>query len=79
MGKRKSTKKVAWKPKSEATQIFENAAGKFPKCTGTYPDECPEEVNVTKQPCASCPIFIESPNKKRYVAQLKAKMAKGTQ
>lgn len=71
MTKRKRRQVVKWKPVPEYVQIFKTATGKFPDCVGTYPDECPEKVDVTRPPCSKCPVFIESPNKKKYMAMLK--------
>ena len=66
MAKRRHKQVIKWKPKPETVKIFEEGVKNFPNCVGTYPD-CPESVDVAKEPCSKCPVFLESPKKKRYL------------
>jgi hypothetical protein len=75
MGRKKRKTVVKYKPKPENVRIFEEALKSFPNCVGTYPD-CPEEVDVTQDPCMHCPIYLESPKKKFYLKKMEKIKAK---
>jgi hypothetical protein len=70
VGRKRRKQVVKYKRKPENIRIFEKATKEFPECTGTYPD-CPEAVDITKDPCMHCPIFLESKHRKSYMNKRK--------
>ncbi|MEE8400803.1 MAG: hypothetical protein V3R86_01440 [Candidatus Hydrothermarchaeaceae archaeon] len=57
---RKQQKKPP-KRKSEAEKLWLKIKGKYPNCTGSYP-ECPKEVGDKNKPdneCRHCPVYLE--------------------
>jgi hypothetical protein len=57
---RKQRKKMPRK-KSEAELAWLKIKGKYPNCTGSYP-ECPPEIKDKTNPpdeCHLCPVYLE--------------------
>ena len=57
---RKQTKKVS-KKKKESERAWDKIKGKYPNCSGSYP-ECPPTIENKADPpneCHICPVFIE--------------------
>jgi hypothetical protein len=57
---RKQQKKPP-KRKSEAERLWLKIKGKYPNCSGAYP-ECPPEVEDKHNPpdeCRLCPVYLE--------------------
>ena len=69
MGRKRKKAVVKYKRKPENVRIFEEAVKLFPNCVETYPD-CPKEIDVFKDPCMHCPIYLESSKKKAYLAKM---------
>jgi len=57
---RKQMKKLPRK-KTESERAWDKIKGKYPNCTGSYP-ECPPSIEDKHDPpdeCHLCPVFLE--------------------
>lgn len=57
---RKHRKKLP-RRKTESERAWEKIKGKYPNCSGSYP-ECPESIEDRGNPpgeCRLCPVFLE--------------------
>ena len=69
MGRKRRKAVVKYRKKPETVTIFEKALKEFPECSGTYPD-CPEMVDISRDPCMHCPVFLESGKKNSYLKKI---------